>query len=67
MDRARASGHPSMWMWQCWHQETLLGMGVLRGLQEWLWGAWGAAGPGHGDAAGLTLTGVLQGLALGVA
>lgn len=34
-------------------------------VQEWLWGAWGAAGPGHGDAAGLTVTGVLQGLALG--
>lgn len=42
-------------------------MEVLGGLQEWLWGARGAAGPGHGDVAGLTAPRVLQGLALGVA
>lgn len=58
---------PSRQPQQCRHQETLLGMGVLGALQEWLWGAWGAAGSGHGDVVGLRVTGVLQGLSLGVA
>lgn len=37
-------------------------MGVLRGLQEWLWGA---SGIGHGDVAGLTVTGGAAGLGFG--